>query len=536
MPRYFEFKDDKSSKFWEIELHGSSYTVRFGKIGTQGQTQVKDFATDAVAKKEYDKLVDEKTKKGYIEVTAGGSAPPTSNVTPITAAPSHSAKSAQKAAGPDEDDEEDEDEEEDEKAVPKSAPKRATSSGVPHAGARRFEFEDDKSSKFWEISLDGSSFTVRFGRIGTDGQEQTKDFASDEQAQKEYEKLVQEKLKKGYEEVDSDSDDLDEDDQDEGDDEPFFFEADGDGVFGGFDIEEWAGEIEDPRETAIKVALAYEDEDREGIKWGDKFGSFLEDPQSSKVRVLVVGSWGSQAMCEGTGSEELVEALVAARKQLPNLRALFIGDVESEECEISWIQQSDLSPVLEAYPNLQYLRVRGGQALELGALKHKHLQGLVLESGGLSGNLIRSIAHAQLPELVHLELWLGSDNYGADYTIEDLKPLLSGAVLPKLQYLGLRNSEMTDAIAEALSGAAILKRIKVLDLSMGTLGDSGAEALASNPEIAKLAKVNVAHHYMTEDGAGHLRPLKNVTGLDKPSEYLEEMEEDEDYRYCQVGE
>ena len=64
-----------------------------------------------------------------------------------------------------------------------------------------FQFSDGSSNKFWKIRLDGTSFTVNFGRIGTAGQVQTKEFKSEAEAEKEYNKLVAEKLKKGYERV-----------------------------------------------------------------------------------------------------------------------------------------------------------------------------------------------------------------------------------------------------------------------------------------------------------------------------------------------
>jgi len=38
---YYEFKDKTSSKFWEIDTKGSTVTVRYGKIGTDGQVTVK---------------------------------------------------------------------------------------------------------------------------------------------------------------------------------------------------------------------------------------------------------------------------------------------------------------------------------------------------------------------------------------------------------------------------------------------------------------------------------------------------------------
>ena len=66
---------------------------------------------------------------------------------------------------------------------------------------REFHFTEGTSNKFWTIELSGKSFTVRFGRIGTDGQTQTKEFAGADEAKKAYDKLVAEKIKKGYQEV-----------------------------------------------------------------------------------------------------------------------------------------------------------------------------------------------------------------------------------------------------------------------------------------------------------------------------------------------
>ena len=71
MKQYFEYTDEKSSKFWEITLEGVSFTVRYGKIGTAGQTQTKDFASPEIALREAEKLLKEKVKKGYIEKTNG---------------------------------------------------------------------------------------------------------------------------------------------------------------------------------------------------------------------------------------------------------------------------------------------------------------------------------------------------------------------------------------------------------------------------------------------------------------------------------
>ena len=65
--RHFEFISGASRKFWEISLSENTFTVRFGRIGTLGQCQTKRFADEAQAKREADKLIEEKTKKGYVE-------------------------------------------------------------------------------------------------------------------------------------------------------------------------------------------------------------------------------------------------------------------------------------------------------------------------------------------------------------------------------------------------------------------------------------------------------------------------------------
>jgi predicted DNA-binding WGR domain protein len=67
--RRFEYRDQKSSKFWAIELQGCSFRVTFGKIGKAGQTLLKEFADETSARSEHDKLVAEKTRKGYVEVS-----------------------------------------------------------------------------------------------------------------------------------------------------------------------------------------------------------------------------------------------------------------------------------------------------------------------------------------------------------------------------------------------------------------------------------------------------------------------------------
>lgn len=68
--RTFQFSDAKSHKFWSIEVTGTSFTVTYGKVGTAGQTSTKSFATAEKTQAEADKLIKEKSGKGYVEMTA----------------------------------------------------------------------------------------------------------------------------------------------------------------------------------------------------------------------------------------------------------------------------------------------------------------------------------------------------------------------------------------------------------------------------------------------------------------------------------
>ncbi|MEL1263236.1 AAA domain-containing protein [Pseudoxanthomonas putridarboris] len=65
---------------------------------------------------------------------------------------------------------------------------------------RRFRFEQGTSRKFWRVALAGAELTVTFGRIGSSGQSNIKVFDTADRAEREMEKLVAEKLRKGYSE------------------------------------------------------------------------------------------------------------------------------------------------------------------------------------------------------------------------------------------------------------------------------------------------------------------------------------------------
>lgn len=202
--------------------------------------------------------------------------------------------------------------------------------------------------------------------------------------------------------------------------------------------------IRNPEKSAFRLSLDYEEADG-GVSWQDKFDRFLVQKNAHRVAGLVVGSWSPDDSM--VSSAAVVKAVAKAAGKLPNLRALFLGDITGEETEISWITQSDVGPLLAAHPQLEYLGVRGGTGLKFQVARHDRLKTLVIDSGGLSRKLVRQVFQAELPALEHLELWLGEENYGADTTPEDLAPLLAGTRFPKLKRAGAEEAQDAGPLA-----------------------------------------------------------------------------------------
>lgn len=269
--------------------------------------------------------------------------------------------------------------------------------------------------------------------------------------------------------------------------------------------------------VAYRLREDYEDE----VSVKDRLQELLQCDGVDKLTTLVIGAWSGA--CEGDSSEELVADLVTAAPKLPSLQALFIGEMTYEQCEISWINQSDLSPLLAAYPKLQTLRVRGGSGLSFSKVQNSSLRELAIEAGGLGRSVLREIFLCDFPNLEHLELMLGDGGYGFDGSPEDLQPVLSGRLYPKLQFLGLMNSEIVNDIAPVVVNCPIIERIKVLDLSCGNLDNTGLASLHALAGNTSLERLNISHHYCTEDA---IRELKEALSFEVDASDSQEADDE----------
>jgi hypothetical protein len=304
--------------------------------------------------------------------------------------------------------------------------------------------------------------------------------------------------------------------------------------FAGKIVETWqpGNLLPDPTTSIPFLGFTWEQSDSRDNRLHDWVLALAEDPNASRVTGIVIGMW--EGSWDSTTSASIVETLVTVSEKLPNLNALFIGDIIQEESEISWIQQSDMAPLFGAFPRLTDFGVRGSTGLSLGVIEHESLKKLVVETGGLPRQILLDLSQSNLPALEHLELWLGDDGYGWDGTIEDVEALLNGTDFPALIYLGLRNAMIADEIAAVVATHPIVRQLKILDLSLGTLGDTGAQALVDSPQLSHLEELRLFHHYMSEAMVAKLEALPVKVDVSDPQ--IGDNDGGRVWRYVSVGE
>lgn len=271
--------------------------------------------------------------------------------------------------------------------------------------------------------------------------------------------------------------------------------------FAGYEITDWneGDALGDVTTWIPNVLVEYDDGPED---WDEVLDALLATEGSEKLQGLSIGLWGEPYE---VGSDEVLRSLTAAADRLPELRVLVVGNMDSEECEISWIVQSDLGPELNKLPGLEHLMVIGGTHLNLTGLDLPNLKTLHVETGGLSRSTVVDIMQAKLPALTHLEIYTGDEYYGAESTVDDLAPLLEGRVHTGLTHLAIANCEYADAVAEKLKDSPVLDHVKVLDLSQGAMRDVGGQALLDNPRLGNLESLDLSHHYFSDEMMGKLR-------------------------------
>ena len=262
------------------------------------------------------------------------------------------------------------------------------------------------------------------------------------------------------------------------------------------------------------------DEYESGKKAETMVMDILTDSEFTELDELVIGSWGGpyEEDCQ-----PVIDAIVENADRFSHITKLFVGDMDYEECEVSWIMQGDYSQVWKAMPQLKELTIKGSMDLTLGEIEHENLESLTIICGGLGTTVIKQIEKAKLPSLKKLLLYIGVEDYGFDGDAGTIKELLANSDFPNLTYLGIVDSEIQDELAQVVLECKYIRQIETLDLSCGTLTDKGGNLLLEKlPEFTNIKKLDVHHHYLSDemmDKIGKLSPEVDVSEQEEAEEW-----------------
>ena len=258
-------------------------------------------------------------------------------------------------------------------------------------------------------------------------------------------------------------------------------------------------------EKCKKFMYSYDEYEEQGKGAETLVEDILADPDFPVLTELVIGDWGNSWE---DGCQKILDGIVEQAERFSHIESLFIGDMDYEECEVSWIIQGDDSRLWAAMPQLKELTIKGSTDLELGEICHEGLESLTIICGGLSRSVLNSIQDAKLPGLKKLLLYIGVEAYGFDGDENTVKELLEKADFPKLTYLGIEDSEIQDELAQVVLESKFMGQIETLDLANGTLTDKGGELLLKElPKWPNVKKLDVHYHYMSDEMAGKLEAL-----------------------------
>lgn len=267
---------------------------------------------------------------------------------------------------------------------------------------------------------------------------------------------------------------------------------------------------------AAKKYLCDYDDYENGMKTEDLVDRILDDPEFPGLNELIIGSWGQSW---DDSCQPILDGIVSNADRFSHIEKLFVGDMNYEECEVSWIIQGNYSQLWAAMPQLKELTIKGSSELELGTVCHQGLEALTIICGGLPVSVIQSIQAASLPNLKKLLLYIGSEWYGFDGNADTIKTFLEKADFPKLEYLGIADSEIQDELAEVVLKSKFMGQIRTLDLSCGTLSDKGGALLLETlPSYPNIKKLDIHYHYLSDDAVERLKALPLELDASDPNE------------------
>lgn len=217
----------------------------------------------------------------------------------------------------------------------------------------------------------------------------------------------------------------------------------------------------------------------------------------------------------GTDDDMIVDALLQVPPP-PTLRtfALTCGDNQR-----AWSHLGNVSRIFPLIAGVESFVVDTGR-VELGAIDLPRCRTLTIINSGMRGHVLRDLVAASWPHVEALHLFFGSENYGADYTTQEIARLLVHA-FPKLTALGVTGCELGDDLAQLIVGSPLLPQLRTLDLSSSTMGSIAAGALLANADrFAHLAGLNLSENFFSPAETAALAKLCDRVSVGQQNEEI----------------
>ena len=455
----------------------------------------------------------------------------------------------------------------------------------------RYMNVEGRTAKFWEIELEGASFTTRAGKIRSDGSSEpgataTKKFETAEEARWAYEAAIFDRLDKGFQLVDREAEAIAEAEalpvppaksvRNPDLEKAVFANPDSPDAF--LVYGDWLQSKGDPRGELVVVQAALAKEPSAELRQQEAdilnkhedawFGEVLAR-MKTRGHAKIAWRYGflESVILDGVDSDDDASDAYPALMEVAAatfLRELELGILHPSQpspsyqkvidkmvergvpkalrrlafdigdYQISWTALGDLSKLYSQLRSLEELSIKVG-SMTLGAIELPMLRSLEIVTGGFSKDNMASVARASWPALERLKLSFGDPNYGGDCAITDVEPILSGRTLPKVTVLGLTNATFEDDIALAIAHSKILRQLRVLDLSQGTMTDSGARVILERINAFRhLERLVLSENYISEETCAALESAfgeRVVLG-----EQGESDDDDFEDRYVQISE
>jgi uncharacterized protein (TIGR02996 family) len=423
---------------------------------------------------------------------------------------------------------------------------------------RTFQLKDAKSDKFWNIDLHLKHFTVTYGKTGCTGRFSTKTFPTPEKAKAAADKLINEKLAKGYVETTP------------GVAETAAFERaiaeNPDDGAGWRAYADWLIEHNDPRGEFMQVQLALEDESRSKAErkklqereaelleeyereWLGELAPFMLDVEIYSQYADDPPEWGWQ---QGFLSRVQVQHLAAAFTQVlatsPAARFLRELRVETDDSALFAL------PGAPCFRNLRIFQLGQEVEHELDANLWPHHEGYrcYLCSYGLE-RVIAAMPHIEelhllckgydirrvvaLPTLTHLRVLrvyhLGvrrhiaeADRYeypldvlAANPAVANLTHLLFHPHHEEFQHEHYGQPRMPSFLPleqiRAILRSKYLNKLTHLQLRLSNMGDEGIREVIASGILKRLKWLDLRHGCITDEGAKLLAECPDTKKLE----------------------